>query len=370
MALPVDALNAMTARWIAALPDRATTCSAAGAWPLLAILADAADGAARDELASAVGVDPTSGTQAGLTVLSWLDDTDGLSGALGVWHRDELPIRAEWESRMPSGVTEKFSGDPVEDQRTLDTWARERTDGLIQRMPVTIDSEILLLLASALTLQTTWTQKFTPRGGTSLTRTTRDPAIVRTAEDVTCVRVDGDNGLDVHLILGVDGAPTGTVLSRGLEAIAGAVPPVSDPAAATGPGVSVTTVPSTSPGPEVMLTVPPFTVRADHDLLELPEVFGLATITDRRRGHLPGISEQPLYVGAARQTAVAEFSATGFKAAAVTAVGMRATAMVRPMNEAIRINVTLDRPFGFLAVHRDSGLVLFAGWVTVAEFGS
>jgi serine protease inhibitor len=358
----------MSARWISALPDRATTCSAAGAWPLLAILADAAAGPARDELAAAVGVDPSVGTTAGLDVLSWLDDTDGLSGALGVWHRDELPIRPEWEARMPSGVTEKFSGDTVEDQRALDAWARDRTDGLIQRMPVTIDEKTLLLLASALTLQTTWQQKFT--AGHRLTRTTGDPSIVRASEDVTCVRVAGDNGIDVHLVLGVEGSPAGAVLRRGMDAIGGAVATVEDPAIAVGPGITVETVPSFGPGPEVSLTVPAFAVRADHDLLERPDVFGLATITDRRRGHLPGISEFPLCVSAAKQTAVAEFSAVGFKAAAVTAIGMRAAAMMRPTRDTIRLSVMLDRPFGFLAVHRDTGLVLFAGWVSEAEFRS
>ncbi len=361
----------MTARWVGALPDEPTTCSAAGAWPLLAILADAATGAARDEMAAAIGIDPADGTRAGLAVLDWLGSTEGLNGALGVWHRDELPIRSEWQTRMPSGVSEKFSGDVAEDQRALDVWTRDRTDGLIERMPVHIDDRTLLVLASALTVRTTWLEPFAGGGQRPLHRKSRDVSIVRAAPDVTCVRVEGDNGIDVQVVLGIVGAAAGTVLSRGLGLIAGpAADPATDPSDLSGPGLSVATVPSASGQPEVILTMPSFTVTGDHDLLTLPDVFGLATVTDSRHGHLPGISDVPLCVSAAKQAAVAEFSATGFRAAAVTAAGMVMAGMARPMREAVQVRITVDRPFGFFAVHRDTGLVLFAGWVTAAGAGS
>jgi serine protease inhibitor len=75
---------------------------------------------------------------------------------------------------------------------------------------------------------------------------------------------------------------------------------------------------------------------------------------------------------------VAEFTAEGFEAAAVTAMaavgaGMRAV----PPGRVKEVRVELDRPFGFFASHRASGLILAAGWVaepepyraTVEEFG-
>ncbi|WSV18838.1 hypothetical protein OG588_32405 [Streptomyces prunicolor] len=45
-------MNALTARW-AGVADGGTVFSAAGVWPLLALLADGAGGAARAELADA-----------------------------------------------------------------------------------------------------------------------------------------------------------------------------------------------------------------------------------------------------------------------------------------------------------------------------
>ncbi|HEY7173714.1 MAG TPA: hypothetical protein VH442_02260, partial [Micromonosporaceae bacterium] len=67
--LPVAAINAMTARWIGAFGSHPTVCAGIGAWPLLAILADAAQGPARDELAAAIGIDPSTGTKAGRAVI-------------------------------------------------------------------------------------------------------------------------------------------------------------------------------------------------------------------------------------------------------------------------------------------------------------
>lgn len=51
----VDAVNRLTARWADAATG-GTVFSAAGVWPLLAFLADGAWGAARAELADAVGM--------------------------------------------------------------------------------------------------------------------------------------------------------------------------------------------------------------------------------------------------------------------------------------------------------------------------
>lgn len=51
----IRAVNGLTARW-AGQASGGTVFSAAGVWPLLAFLADGAGGAARAELAEAVGL--------------------------------------------------------------------------------------------------------------------------------------------------------------------------------------------------------------------------------------------------------------------------------------------------------------------------
>lgn len=111
------------------------------------------------------------------------------------------------------------------------------------------------------------------------------------------------------------------------------------------------------------IQLPPFEIRSAHDLLTAPELFGLRTATDPRTGHFPAMSDTPLRIDQAAQHARARFTREGFEAAAVTAFGMvRAVAMHRP-HDTIELSATFDRPFGFLAVHRPTGLVVVAGWV-------
>jgi serine protease inhibitor len=99
-------------------------------------------------------------------------------------------------------------------------------------------------------------------------------------------------------------------------------------------------------------------------------VFGLTAACDASRRHFPGISNWPLAVGQAVQSARATFTATGFEAAAVTAMGLLGLPLPEPPRHTVRvIRLTFDRPFGFVAIDRPSGLVLVAGWVALSARG-
>jgi serine protease inhibitor len=375
-ALPVGPANALTARWIRAIGNHPTVSSGAAVWPLLAIIAGAAGGAARDELAAAAGIDPAVGTQAGRALIEGIAGADGVSAALGLWSRPEVPIRPEWLAELPTGVHEQFTGDLGADQATLDAWARDRTDGMIKRMPVRIDASTLVLLASALTVRTTWREPFgktrTPGHWPLMTRTTSAPSIVRATATVACVRIEGNNGIDVELVIGPVGVPASETLSAGLAVVTGAVEAGSGDDLLDGapaPGIVVDHIVSTTNAPQCVVEAPKFTVRASHDLTAFPDVFGLDTVLDAGEQRLPGISERPIAVGKAAQDAIAEFTDTGFRAAAVTATTMRPTSMTRRLQEyeVRRVTATFDRPYGFLAVHRSTGLVLVSGWVTAPD---
>ena len=94
-------------------------------------------------------------------------------------------------------------------------------------------------------------------------------------------------------------------------------------------------------------------------------MFGLRSVTDAEKSHLPLLSPVPLYVSRGAQDVLARFFAEGFEAAAVTAFDLELTGA--PPEERYRVttvDVTFDRPFGFLAVHRPSRLAVVAGWVS------
>ncbi|GAA3251902.1 serpin family protein [Dactylosporangium siamense] len=350
--MTIAAANALTAAWARTITG-GTVLSGAGLYPLLHLLATAADGAARDELLAVAA-----------TPLPW-PSGDAVRAATGLWARADVPLGPA-AAGLVAGV---LTGD----RAPLDAWAAERTGGLVPRMPVTVDSSTRLVLASALAVTTTWDLPFNdgwlwpspgPWAGRRLTELSRfDPDLgtVRVVDSpagpLTTVTVHGGDDLDVVLLLGAPDPTPGSVVAAGITTLDAPSLPLE------GPGIRHHRWPA---GPGVYLRLPRFTVGGDHDLLNHADLFGLRSATDAGRGHFPGIGPADLAVQQAAQAATATFTAVGFKAAAVTVVAMMAggAATGAPHDQ---VEVTFDRPFGFLTVHRPTGLVLFAGWVDDPE---
>ncbi|GAA3292800.1 hypothetical protein Dvina_35400 [Dactylosporangium vinaceum] len=364
--------NALTARWAATLDGDGTVLSGAGAYVLLALLGPFAAGAARDEL---LAVAPTP---------LGLPGSPAARMAAAVWSRSEVPLTEEFAAAVPEHLRGKLTGDPAVDQPELDAWAAAQTDGEIPAMPIRVGAETLMVLASALVVQTAWADRFEdgvqrPRSGpwaerelAGLHRRGRGAAALSALRVVdgadgplTLLTVAGEADVDVVLALGGAEVPASVVLPAAIAGLG------ADGTAAVerGPGVSVREIEAVDDEPELVVSTVRFRVGASHDLLAHAEVFGLRAATDTGTGHFPGMSPVPLAVSQARQDAVAEFTATGFKAAAVTGIAMRLAGAFFPQLDKRKqvTSVVFDRPFGFLAVHRPTGLVLVAGWVGEAQ---
>ncbi|MEU3296354.1 serpin family protein [Streptomyces longwoodensis] len=376
-------MNGLTARWAGAAQG-GTVFSAAGVWPLLAHLADGAGGPARAELAEALGLPAGQAAGAARDLLAAMDGMRGLDTALGMWTKRTLELREQWAAGLPADAHGVLTGDRPADRRALDAWAARRTGGLIDQMPVTLAKDTEMVLASALALRTQWLSPFEegpldtgyehwatePRLGLRRSSVLLDRiGVARTpGGHVTELKVLGNNALDVHLLLGEEGMGPGPVLEAGVGILAGRHPVVPGPRLPlghAGPGVQVDRGRCTRPEPPSLhVTTAAYAMDADHDLLELHRLFGLTAARDTTRGHFPGISAFPLAVGSARQTCVARFGARGFEAAAVTAMDMAGGGMPDLRYVTTLISAAFDRPFGFLALHRHTRLVLAAGWVT------
>jgi serine protease inhibitor len=374
----VKAVNQLTSRWVRALPPGNTVVSALGLWPLLAILATAADEPGRSELATATGLPPETSADRAAELIRTVDTSADLHAALAVWLHETLKLSESFDSVVPAPLSGSLTGDLARDKAKLDAWAAEHTDGLIKEMPLEVTSDLAVVLASALSLRTTWVEPFAehvrklydgPWAGASwhwLTRTNSDLDTIRLYDDLTVVTVTGD--ADVDVLLGI-----GTTSAERSDVLAGLIAAAADPAggrpgsellgaaAEVAPAVKIGV--STSPRPEVWLSLPSFAVEAEHDLLEKAELFGLSTVSSDpgRSGHFSAISPEPLRLAQARQTVLARFFATGFEAAAVTAMGIVRLSM--PARQERRLDVDLDRPFAFVAVHRESRLPVVAGWI-------
>ncbi|MDC0772893.1 serpin family protein [Streptomyces sp. HD] len=385
----IRAVNGLTARWAGAsgAAEGGTVLSAAGVWPLLAFLADGAGGAARAELADALGLPADEAAFAARELLGVLSAMPGLDSALGLWTNRTLELRDRWEAGLPAAAHGMLTGDGPADKAALDAWAVERTGGLIEEMPVQLDEDTAMVLASALALRTEWLRPFrewpvSPEAGPWSDRTLlgllrRSALLDRVgvadtpAGHVTELKVLGDNAIDVHLLLGEEGMSAGQVLGAGVDILARRCPVVPGPHLPyghVGPGLWVVKERSARPVPPTLdVQTMAFDMSSHHDLLELHHVFGLTTARDRSHGHFPRISDFPLTVGSARQAAMARFGPLGFRAAAVTAIAVAPGGVPRLQWVTTSVKAAFDRPFGFLALHRHSRLVLAAGWVTDPE---
>ncbi len=406
----VAAANGLTARWARTWGDGAgsggsgrgsTVLSGACVWPLLAALAEGAQAEARDELAAAVGPAADRALDAARELLQVLGQSPAVHTALGLWTCAKVEINDQWASRLPRAAHGVLDPDPRRAQAALDAWVEKETDGLLHKMPVSVDRETLLVLAGALAVRTEWEQPFTPARavgtgawkGRALAglRKTVDLSDLRVIAvdtgQVTLATVHGRDEIDVVLALGEPDARPGDVLAAAVSASApstgtgtrtgtgsGAGSGAGVQSAAVtldreqpGPGLTVREVRAFGQTPPAVLNTVAFNVQAHHDLLEHADLFGLAAAADCSRGHFPGVAATPpLCVQRAAQDAMAAFSATGFVAAAVTAVSMvMSAAMTR--NTARQLTAAFDRPFGFVAVHRATGLVLVCGWVDEAQ---
>ncbi|MGC4944473.1 serpin family protein [Kribbella sp. DT2] len=377
----VTAVNNLTSRWARTLAPGNTVISGLGLWPLLALLATAADEPGRGELAEAVGVDPSTAAAQAVELVGALDEAADLHAALGLWVHQQLKLSESFGAVLPTELTGVLTGDPSVDKANLDAWAAEHTDGLIREMPLEFTPDLALVLASALSLHTTWARPFREqikRIGDGdwagswhwLDRTDNDLDAVRVHDGrLTVITVAGD--ADVDVLLGVASPETPQP-----DVLAGLLAAVADPAGGR-PGSTliaegehgqelapaVTLSRTTSATPDVTLALPSFSVSADHDLLALRSLFGLDTVgsTPEAQGHFSAISPDQLAVGQANQSVLARFHATGFEAAAITAIGMTRTAALRPASP--RLAVALTHPFAFAAVHRPTGLPVVTGWI-------
>ncbi|MFW0797153.1 serpin family protein [Gordonia sp. CPCC 205515] len=364
------AANALTARWCSSLGGEDSALSAAGVWPLLALLASAADEPAGTELAAALGRPVDSAQRDALELVDILRMSTSATAALGIWASEGIPLYEAWTSGLPAGMVGRLT-----DQAALDRWAADETGGLIDHFPLDISEDTALLLASALAARVRWRDPFEgyPRHGGFgdsppdkqwLRRTTSDLSAVAVLDDrVTRVVVEGEGDVDVHVMLG-DRSPA-EVLAVGLRELSGeARVQAATELDGGATGLDVRREKSTVPEDIVQLDIPSFEIRASHDLLAHRALFGLNSVTEADT-HLPLLSPIPLFVSGGAQDVLARFFAEGFEAAAVTAFAVAAGAAPhRPEFDVTVVDVTFDRPFGFLAVHRPSRLAVVAGWVS------
>lgn len=346
--------------------------SATGLWLLLAAVAESATGPAdRAALAKALGVPPAEATATVSALLA--DPHPAVGAALGGWVRPDLALRAPAPGPVPFG--------PLPDRAALDDWARAHTRGLIDAFPVEVDARTLLLLASALVTEPRWRARLRSDRDGMLVLDDGLQAILATEAAglvaVACPPTDDD--VDVLSVIAAPGVPAADVWQAVDEVVVrrlgGTLAHGDRPAGPLTDGhawrvservESFAARQAPEDGSELWTSrLPVWRADARHDLTDAP---GVAEVGRGVAGLLPpdalrdGIDLQCV------QAATARYDADGFRAAAITALSMRAAGMPSYVERRVRrVEVGFDRPHAVVAVARGGaweGVPLFHAWVT------
>lgn len=370
--------------------DRHHVASPLGAWLLLALAAGAATGPVRDELAGALGADVPAAGRIAAALLA--EPHPAVLAAAGTWVRPDARTDAlrAWLSTLPPQVG---TGD-LPPQADLDAWAREHTTGLIERFPLTLTPQVMLVMATALATRVSWERPFelapaaelgpsaalgvagsvlhTPAGRghdqfIAATERAGDVAVhaARAREGLTVVSVAAAPDVPAVDVLAAayDLAPTVAAGRPGPRRSLWGLPLGDGPAWTLTERRALTTAPD---GREERCTavLPAWSARSEHEL-GLPELGFPAAA-----GAIAGLVG-PGFVYQARQAAVARYHRVGFEAAAVSAMMVLTSAPVERDGLVRTARLRFGHPYAVVAVATGggpwAGLPVFSAWVAEPE---
>jgi hypothetical protein len=383
MGTTTAALVAAYARRTGALPG---VSSPLGCWLLLALLAPHAPGASRPELEAVLGTSAADARARAVRLLTSRHPAVGL--AVGMFWDSSVPGASAVARALPASV----ATGRVPAQTTLDTWTREHSYGLLEKFPLEVGEDTLLLLASVLATDISWVSPLKVAGGlggelgAAVSRCLRvdehDGLLglveTRSAGLVAVAAPESSSDLRVLSVIAAPEVAAAGVLAGAHEAallLAGHESEASlVDATGLGDGHAWTVTASRErrvvepsfAGPllEWEARLPAWELTGVHDLSDAPGV-PIAFETMRQFTDLP---DEDLAF-AARQAAVASYTATGFRAAAVTAVAMFATgAPIAEEVEVRRFLLRFNRPHAVVAACTDvvpewDGVPVFSAWV-------
>ncbi len=348
-----------------------------GAWLVLALVAEAAEGAEAERLAAVLGMPAPEAAGYARRLLDRPHPV--VAAAAAAWTQDTPTAAAE---RWVSGLPDAVERGPVPSQAEADSWAREHTFGLIETFPLDVAKGWSCVLASALATRVSWSAPFDTAGADAfrsgwrdrVTTVLRTPerghecAIVRNPDvgDVALHRARSE-GLVVTSVIAAPDVPADRVLAAAHDLAGHRIERRSLFDLAIGDGHAWTITESDGEHREERwaAVLPAWSATSEHELS--PPSFGFAEAA-AVLGRLFDAGDWE-----ARQSATARYHRVGFEAAAVTVLAVRLG--FRPPQPGLQRDALLrfDRPYAVVAsAVADgespwSGLPVFSAWVAEPE---
>ncbi len=346
-------------------------CSPVSLYLALGMLAEATDGASRQQILDALGADSLEALRSQANrVWNALYNDDGsytLSLGSSIWLRDDYSYEKTPLERMAeSYYASAFSGEmgSAEYNEALQKWLNDNTGGLLEEAVdgVELKSDTALALATTVLFKDKWAVRFNP--GLTKTGVFHAPSgdVEREfmfesglmtyywADKFCCVRLEFESAGVMALLLPDEGVTVEEVLA--------------DPAAVALLAGTVNPDGAESEYLRVNLTLPKFDVTQDGDIGERVRALGITEAFDQWRADFSpimgdGLSpENNVYLSKVLHGARVTVDEKGCVGAAYTVMVANAGAMPPPDQE---VDMVLDRPFLFSVL--SEGVPVFAGIV-------
>jgi hypothetical protein len=366
------AISAYAGRLHAAAGKEHHVASPLGAWMLLALCATCSEGRLRDELTRILGVD--IGTAAAFAARLLGVPHRAVNLATGVWTSREVAAAnaAGWLAQLPRAIDRG----ELPSQTALDAWAERHTRGMIQRFPVELRPETMLILATALATKLSWEEPFIPvtaahRGQVGSTmwsgdvkRVLKTPeshfhgqfiAATERAGDVGVHVVYAEQGMSVTSVIAERGVSPSDVIATAYEIGCGRSVPrrsLFDLPLGISPMWRITEQACATAAPDgreekYEAVLPAWRAEGRHDLRR--DELGFPAVAAALQPIL-GIVDSPYE---ATQAVTARYGRTGFSAAALTGAWVRMGLEDEPPRRPGRLRVAtlqFGHPFAVVAV--------------------
>lgn len=247
-----------------------------------------------------------------------------------------------------SGVMLADLGSP-EGKAVLDAWVNHHTGGRVEESAIEPDPDLVMVLQDALLFAAQWDAPFLPAEAVDFTNADGNEVTPEGFGDLRsldhaevdgwqAVRIPFTSDFSTLFVLPPEGE-TGLTPELRAELVAALEPMLVD------------------------FQAPKLSLETKLDLLELMDLYGIASLLDDSTLPLEGIlPDEGLRVGQAFQQATLEVTETGAVAAAVTEIGVMESSAPEP-----GATLHLDRPFYLLITHDETGTDLFQAAVRTLE---
>ncbi|TWG02814.1 serpin B [Streptomyces brevispora] len=324
-------------------------CSPAGLWPALAVVAAGARGETADELRAVLGVAEREVADAVTAGVREPAATDALGVATRVWTR--VPVHREYREALAD-----IGFGPM-DAAGVYAWVREATGGLIERLPLDISDEMLLVLVNVLALKARWEEPFEP--GNTEDRPFTDAA----GESRAVPTMYGTRGpWDGWTVRGTHVVELRCRTERGGAAPARVRLVLGEPGAGAADVLPAAWAPQavrTRLDADVLsVAVPRFTLRTNVQATDQLPALGVRVATSAA-ADFAWMSPERLRISQVVQETVVKVAEEGVRAAAVTVLAAPGSAAPGPQRCR---HIAFDRPFGIVVLDGSGELPLFTGW--------